>query len=218
MKVVGLLSWWDEDSEWLMQAVSSAFKLCDEVIALDGAYEGFPGGTPGSPAGQKDALIRAGARVHEGLLWRTQMEKRTELFRLGTCRTEDWDWFYVFDADDLVVNVPADTKDRLRCTRYDVAVHTLGGDRYHRGLFRALRGFRVEDAHYHYVAKKYMKTVHLRGEETVHKLEPFLNLTDMKVMHRTADRSNDRKARAAEYRARVHELGLEATTPEAWAA
>lgn len=218
MKIVGVLSWWDEDPQWLMESVSSAFRLCDEVIALDGAYEGFPSGGAESPSGQKDALIRAGARVHGGRLWRDQMEKRTELFRLATNRTETWDWVFVFDADDLVVCVPADTRDRLACTRYDVAVYTLGGDRYHRGLFRSLRGLRVEDAHYHYVANKYMQTVHLRGEERHHKLEPFANLTDLRVEHRTSARPPERRQAAAEYRRLVAERGIEATTPEEWAA
>ena len=64
MKIVGLLSWYDEDPLWLEQAATSAFLLCDEVIALDGPYMAFPGVTAAtSPPEQQEALSRAGARV-----------------------------------------------------------------------------------------------------------------------------------------------------------
>lgn len=218
MKVVGLLSWYDEDPTWLEQATRAALRLCDEVIALDGPYGDLPGASaPDSPREQHDALRRAGARVTRGRIWPTQMAKRSELFRLGLKRTTTEDWFLVFDADDYVAYVATDVRLRLSRTPCDVAVFTHGGDRYHRGLFRALRGLHVEDSHYHYLAEKNGRTVHLRGEERVHDLAPFLNLTDMRVQHRTDDRSDERKAVMRAYRQQVHELGLEPTTPEAWA-
>lgn len=215
MKIVGLLAWFNEDPVWLSQAVGSALAFCDKVVALDGAYEGFPGATEMSPQDQWDAIVDAGGTVEGADLWPDQMAKRTRLFEHG--RDAGADWFFVLDADDLVVQVPGDTRDRLARAREDVAVYTLGGARYHRGLFRSLPNLRVEDAHYHYVAEKNGRTVHLRGNEQIHQLEPFHNLTDLKVMHRNSDRTPQKKAATLEYRRHVSEQAIEATTPEQWA-
>lgn len=217
MKVVGLLSWFDEDPVWLRQAVTSALRVCDTVVALDGAYEGFPGAKTFSGVEQHAAISEVGVTPSvSDALWTTQMEKRSALFELG--REAGGDWFFVFDADDLVVQVPGDLRARLARAREDVAVYTYGGDRYHRGLFRSLPNLRVEDAHYHYLAEKNGRTVHLRGNNAIHDLEPFLNLTDLKVAHRKGDRAPEREAASAEYRRMVSENSTEATTPGQWAA
>lgn len=218
MRIVGLLAWYDEDPVWLREAVASALGLCDEVVALDGAYKGFPGRSSRSSADQFDAIREAGGHPYPiGTwlgCWINQMEKRTELFELG--REHDADWFLVFDADDVVTHVPFDARDRLEHANEDVGVFTLGSDRYHRGLFRSLPNLRVEDAHYHYLAEKDGRTVHLRGDTNVHDLEGFVNLTDLKVAHRRDERSPERKAAIMEYRQRVSAEGIEATTPEQW--
>lgn len=216
MKLVGLLCWFDENPVWLRQAASSALELCDEVVALDGAYDGFPGAAATSPAEQVAALWEAGAVVVQpGFIWRDQMGKRTALFEYG--RKQDADWFLVFDADDVVASIPFDARRRLEATAEDVAVFTYGNDRYHRGLFRSLPNLRVEDAHYHYVADKDGATVHLRGNEQVHDLCGFENLTNLRVVHRKAE-DLARTERALEYRRLVAERQIEPTTPEQWMA
>src|SRR6266498_603798 len=42
VRIYGLLSWYDERQDWLAAAVTSAAKLCDGIIAVDGAYALFP--------------------------------------------------------------------------------------------------------------------------------------------------------------------------------
>ena len=226
MKIVGLLSWYDEPAAWLRQTVAAAGHLCDHVVALDGAYALFPGGAAYSPPEQTQAILD-GANfagigctvVQSATVWEgNQIEKRNMLFRLGSCVTERDDWFLVLDADDLVVAVPADARERLARASEDVAVYTFGGERYHRGLFRAYPSLRVEDAHYHYLAERDGRTIHLRGNDAVHELEPFLNLTDLRVRHRKSERSPQRAAAAAEYHRRIAEEAGEKTTPEQWAA
>lgn len=196
--------------------------LCDHVVALDGAYEGFVD----SPARSSSEEVRA---ITEGCsgrctidqarpIWADQMTKRTALFELGAAQTNPSDWYFVFDADDRVVYAASDIRNRLAATHYDVAVYTLGGDRYHRGIFRAFRSLRVEDAHYHYLAERDGETIHLRGNDAVHRLEPFLNLTDLQVEHRTAERDIERKAKARAYRRFAEGRAIEKSTPEQWAA
>ena len=223
MRVVGLLAWYDESAIWLSEAVWSAAELCDHVLAVDGAYALYPDGRAQSAPEQAEAILRSayrrgiGCTIHRpGDLWLgNQIEKRTVMFRLGAELGADW--FFVFDADDLVTDVPADARLRLEQAEEDVAVYTLGGERYHRGLFRALPNLRVEDAHYHYLAERDGETVHLRGNEDVHQLEPFLNLTHLRVRHRREERLRERLAAASVYRRELAEGAFEKTTPEQWA-
>jgi hypothetical protein len=206
--ITGLLSWYDEDPGWLYESVSSALALCDRVVALDGAYALFPEGKPHSPPEQVAAIERAGGTVYQPeTVWAgNQVEKRTHLFQL-----EAAEWFFVFDADELVVRVPGDARRRLERTQADVAVYTLGGDRYHRGLFRGLPNLRVEGRHDHYLAEKDGETVHLRGDADRYRLEPFLSLTDLRVQHRR--REKERLQTSAVYDRLVY--GLENPEKEA---
>ena len=241
MKIVGVLAHYDESPLWLAAAVAGAAKLCDHIVAVDGAYAFYPGGRPWTGPEQAQAIVETaqaceiGATVHhpadkfEG----NQIEKRTLMFNLAQqVASSDEDWIYVFDADDLVTHVAADTRDRLAAAAEDVAVFTLwwtedmhatpareqaaqgfaypheAANRYFRGLFRALPNLRVEDAHYHYVAERDGETVHLRGAHD-DQLAPFLNLTDMRVQHRHPQRTRARLATSDAYDRLVKIHGLE---------
>ena len=58
MKVVALISWWEESPAWLAATVSSAAKLCDHVVAVDGAYALMPAGTARSEPTQAEVVLR----------------------------------------------------------------------------------------------------------------------------------------------------------------
>lgn len=246
MRITGLLAWYDESPVWLAAAVAGAAKLCDHIVAVDGAYALYPAGRPQSDPEQAEAITLAaytasvGVTVHRpaGVWMGNQIEKRTFMFQMGLLTGADW--VYVFDADDLVTGVPGDLRDRLAAAEEDVACFTLwggedierdtakaaaarmfsypteSGNRYFRGLFRALPNLRVEGCHYHYVADRDGQTVHLRGHEDVHDLEPFLNLTDMRVQHRHHQRTKARLETSAAYDRVVRAHGLELVTAEDW--
>lgn len=246
MRITGLLAWYDESPVWLAAAVAGAAKLCDHIVACDGAYMLYPGGRPQSDPEQAEAILHAayaaevGVTIHrpETLWMGNQIEKRSVLFELGQATGADW--FYVFDADDVVTHVPADARERIAAAEEHVACFTLWGtqdieqspeksaaarmfayptesaNRYFRGLFRALPGLRVEDAHYHYVAEVDGELLHLRGHEDVHDLVPFLNLTDMRVQHRHHQRTRARLETSAAYDRVVRAHGLERVTAEDW--
>lgn len=250
MKVCGLLAWYDESPRWLQAAVQGAAKLCDHVIAVDGAYALYPRGRAWSVPEQSHAIIEAayaagiGCTVHHPAdVWRgNQIEKRTLMFRLAAQVVEETDWLFVFDADDLVTAVPADVRARLERASEDVAAYTLwwnedmhatpgqetaaqsfaypheAANRYHRGLFRALPGLRVDGAHYVYVAERDGETVCLRGHKDVHTLEPFLDLTDLRVQHRHPQRTRARLEVSDVYDRLVRAQGLEKVTAADWAA
>lgn len=248
MNVVGVLSWYDESPFWLAASVVGAAKLCDHVVAVDGAYALYPGGKAWSTPEQAEAITEAahaagiGCTVHHpaGVWMGNQVEKRSLMFRLAAQITGDRDWVFVFDADDLVTQVPTDARDRLEQASEDVAAYTLwwtedmhctpgleqaaqqvsypheASNRYHRGLFRTLPGLRVEGAHYHYVAERDGRIVHLRGHEDYHQLEPFLNLTDLRVQHRHPQRTRQRLDTSAAYDRLVRAHGLEKVRAEDW--
>lgn len=243
MKVLGLLAWYDESPLWLQAAAQGAAKLCDHVIAADGAYALYPGGRAWSGPEQAQAITEAaytagiGCTIHHPAeRWAgNQVEKRTLMFQLAAQITTPDDWLFVFDADDLVTHVPADTRDRLERAEEDVAAYTLwwtedvhrtpqreaaaqsfpwpheAANRYHRGLFRALPGLRVEDAHYVYAAERDGETVYLRGHPDVHTLEPFLDLTGLRVQHRHPQRARARLEAAAAYDRLVRQFNAELT-------
>lgn len=250
MKVVGCLAFYDESPLWLAASVQGAAKLCDHVVAVDGAYALYPRGRAWSTPEQAHAITEAahaagiGCTVHhpDSVWMGNQIEKRSLMFRLAAQITEPSDWVFVFDADDLVTTVPPDTRNKLKDAEEDVAVYTLwwtqdmhqtpaleaaaqaasypheSANRYHRGLFRALPGLRVQDAHYHYVAERNGETVCLRGHPDIHTLEPFLNLTSLRVQHRQPQRTRQRLDTAAAYDRLVRAHRLEKVRPEDWVA
>lgn len=118
------LSWYDENPNWLAATVTS-LAACDAVIAVDGAYFGFPGGLtrPASGPEQAEAITAtanaAGLEVivHQPLApWPGQVEKRSYMCRLADLIEADW--LLVIDADEtLIAN---DLRKDLANTQADV--------------------------------------------------------------------------------------------------
>lgn len=110
MKVAACLSWYDENPNWLAATTTSIADACDAVIAVDGAYFGFPGGLtrPASGPEQAEAVTAtanaAGLEVivHQPTEpWPGQVEKRTYMCRLA--ELIEADWLLVIDADETLV-------------------------------------------------------------------------------------------------------------------
>jgi hypothetical protein len=233
--VIGLLAFYDESPLWLSAAVTGAAKFCDHVIAVDGAYMLYPDGRAHSNPECAEAIVEAanacgvGYTLHiPATVWMgNQVEKRNTMFQLAHQIGSDEDWVYVFDADDLVTDVPADIHQRLEEAVEDVAVFTLwwsedmhataqreeaatvfnypheGSNRYFRGLFRLIDNLRCEGAHYHYLGVR-------------HELAPFLNVTDLRVQHRHPQRTRQRLDTSAAYDRLVHITEAEIVDPEKW--
>lgn len=127
MRLLAVLSWWDEKPEWLTDVVHS-LKLAnvDQLVCVDGSFVNFPGGTAASPLGQAQAIMAAAhdvgipCDVYEPLsMWANEPAKRSRSFRI----MDDYrpDWFIVLDADEVVTEAPEDLKDRLAATDRDCA-------------------------------------------------------------------------------------------------
>lgn len=230
--IVGLLAWYDESPSWLSASVAAAARVCDHLIAVDGAYAGFPGGEPCSESGQAEAIrevchaLGVGYTIHTPRhVWAGgQVEKRTRMFELALTVCEPGrDWLFVIDADEVVLDAPEDLRARLADTGADVAGVTMI-QRYdpeawpemvrvidvepgsmmlnHRKLFRALPGLHVDGCHYCY---RTGDTVLWGPGET----PDAADMNDLRVLHRNMHRPLARKRKQETFYRLRAELGLE---------
>lgn len=224
MRIIGLLSWYEEPASWLAECVASMGRLCDHVVAVDGPYALYPGATrkPASGTEQMDTIIHAAAGAGMGCTvhvprtpwWDNEVGKRDWMFRAGSLIAEPGDWFLRIDADEVLSQVPADTRTLLAATSQDVAEVTMwergdGQDSQFplRVLFRALPGIGVRQAHYVVTAPNGSGgTRVLCGNEAVHDADPAEALWDVRLEHRTAHRSAMRKAQKTNYYANLPQI------------
>jgi hypothetical protein len=211
VKVVALLNWYEEHPGWLVECVASASRLCDHIVAVDGAYGAFPGALkkPYSGAEQADAILRTaaglgiGCTLHQSrqIWWGGQyggeVEKRDFMFRLAEQFTTSDDWYFRIDSDELLTQVPEDTKQRLATTKRDVAeimlwqrlsthVDAEDGESPFRCLFRALPGLGIQQTHYMVVAPP-DRVLNGPGQESAE------ILWDVKLEHRSHLRTATRQ-------------------------
>lgn len=107
MKITAALAWWQEPIEFLERMVVSLAGVVDELVALDGAWEGVPfDGKPLSSPEEHDAI--ANACIAAGIAyripdrraaWKSQLEKRAKLMELAG---ENADWILVIDGDETI--------------------------------------------------------------------------------------------------------------------
>lgn len=157
MRVVALMAFYQEEDAMLEAAVGSLQGLADHLVAVDGAYALYPGGT--AVSGGHDVIRRTaeeagiGLTLHvPGTTWGGgEIEKRDTMFRLGEEHTTEADWFYIQDAD-FVVTTNRDARAALEETEELAAdvclINSDGNFHPHRLFFKALRNIRVRNAHY----------------------------------------------------------------------
>lgn len=141
MKIVGVLSWYDESPGWLAACVAGVGRLVDELVAVDGAYLLMPGGRPRSNVDQSEAIVSTAEAAGIGLtlcrpadVWRAnEVGKRQASIELALARCSTArDWILVVDADMHVVRVEPDiVRADLEATDRLVATATLIDTRDH---------------------------------------------------------------------------------------
>lgn len=231
MRLVAVLSWWQEDPAWLMDTVRSlALAHVDALVAVDGSYPHHPGATARSEPEQGAAIMAAAQQADIGCtlfrppaLWASECEKRSVAFEMA----EHWmpDWLLVIDSDEVILTAPTDLKARLEASDRDCAevasleqpstVHgaevegasmpQIAMSRWvkpRRCLFRAIPGLRVGDAHYDYLTPDGRN---LWGDGD----EPALSIRDMVVDHRKGRRDPGRLAASQAYYTARDEAGVE---------
>lgn len=216
MRVIALLSWYDERPDWLAECVASAALLCDHVVAVDGSYELFPGARakPVSDVEQATAILEAADRAGIGCTMHVQrrpwagneVAKRDFMFRLASTLVGPADWFLRIDADELIRQVPADIHDRLAATDHDAAEitmydldRTMHSEWQMRALFRALPGIGVQQAHYVVTAPGGPRGTRVLCGNQIHHQEDAEPLHGLRIEHRTHERPEIRQSRKLRY-------------------
>ena len=211
MRVVGCLSWYAEKPSWLAACVSSMSRLCDHVVAFDGAYARFPTDQPRSRPDEAEVIARTADGLGMGWTihtprekwWGGEVEKRAAMFRAASIITETEDWLLVLDADEVLADVWGGTRTMLADASEDVAEVMItdehGGRAPIRRLFRALPDITVEQAHYVVTARKDGEKVVLCGDRKAHTEVPALGLHDVLIRHRASERDPARNAQKQLY-------------------
>jgi predicted dehydrogenase/8-oxo-dGTP pyrophosphatase MutT (NUDIX family) len=233
VKLIALLSWFREDVDQLRETVASLQKLgVDHLVAIDGAYALYPGATATSAVEQATAIMEAAEEagiactVHHptGPFEHNEVGKRRLLFRLGQAHSEPGDWFFVVDADEVVLDGPEDLKQRLEDSEHDAAYAALLSEPAAaieaqwaeemptvlrgrkvwplRCFFRALPGLTVGRSHSDYVLPDGRN---LWGQNE----SPALTLSDVIIDHRRHERPLERQAEAEAYYAIRSRMGVE---------
>lgn len=226
MRIVALLSWYDEPSPWLAGAVASAARLCDHVLAVDGAYASFPGALrkPNSPAQQADVIAHTasgagiGATIHvpREPWWGGEVEKRDWMFKAARLLTSEEDWLFVIDADEVLTQAPADTRDLLKNSEYEVG-EVLHQDveqatTFDRRFIRARTELSVEGNHFSWISTRADGSrSFLRGNYRVHDLASAEPMWDVRLEHRQSERSAHRQTAKADYYAMLPDLEKDPT-------
>jgi hypothetical protein len=121
MRVIGLLSWFEESPSWLAALIASGKGFVDHWVAVDGAYFLYPDALrhPSSGPEQAESIIQTAAAcgiscsVHvPAEPWMdNEVGKRSFLFQAGELVAEpNVDWYFVADGDDLLNRVPFDAR------------------------------------------------------------------------------------------------------------
>ena len=220
--IVGLLSWYEEPVSWLAETVASAAKLCDHLIAVDGPYAEFPFARtkPASGMDQAEVIMHtaAGAGIgctvqmpHQPWLG-NEVEKRSRMFDLAMPLTTEDDWLFVIDADEIVSDIPDDTRERLAKFDVDVAEVQLWerGDQdtafTARRFFRALRGIKYDGCHYVVTAPAGEGVKVLSGDPDRQRLTPAGQMWDVRLEHRSSQRTALRNGFKNQYYAKLPEI------------
>lgn len=216
MKVIGLLSWFNEDCDDLRRAIQSHANYIDHLVAVDGRYARFGGGAPASSLTQMEAIIGACAGAQIGLTlwcepqepWPGEVTKRRHMMRLGLAEaTLGTDWLWVIDADNELASAPHPDRFRaeLMATQRHVCAVTFAEPgrlidetrRPMRQLFRALPGLTVYGRHWHYAAKVDGQWEYLWGPDE--RQVPMHEICDVVVAHHSAERVAPRRQAALNY-------------------
>lgn len=130
MKLIGIISWYDESPSWLAACVSSMIHHAqvDHLVAVDGAYALLPEGRPYSGFEQHQVISEICRGSQVGLTlhapqepwFGNEVEKRSFCFRLAEQVADGpEDWYFIMDADELITTALG-MKNRLAEAEEDV--------------------------------------------------------------------------------------------------
>jgi hypothetical protein len=218
VRIFACLAWFDESPRWLAATVASCARLCDHVIAVDGAYLLYPGGRRSSGGEQAETVHATavangmGCTVHTpASVWQgNEVEKRNAYVAIARELGVYYDdWLFVIDADEVVSEVSSLARRDLESAQADVAsVGYWSTDDLRnwvgpsRRLYRLLPQLRYGPTHFTVQGWSMFRQVFLngRGSEFGEPLEDACDLTvQVRVEHKHSLRDAARDASAREW-------------------
>jgi hypothetical protein len=237
MRIIALLSWYDESSAFLAAAIASLSKVgVDHLVAVDGAYALLPDGKHASPPEQAETIaatcegLGIGSTIHvPDRKWlENEVGKRTFMFELGELVANPDDWFLVLDADEVVKHAPTDLRARLRDSEDDAAAVMFWNREEPKTeqakqfnwepitkvaipiLFRAGLGLHVTGTHFTYRTEDGRTLWGLGDDKSSGLVEDFLDLTaNFVIDHKSAFRSKHRATQQRSYYKLRESAGIE---------
>lgn len=228
MKIYALLSWYDERPDWLSAVVGSISKLCDGIVAVDGAYFLFPDSLrhPTSGAAQAGTILETALsldmsctiHVPDGPWLGNEVAKRQAMLDLGIGKPME-DWYLIIDADEVLSDVPFDARERIEKTdRHAVEIRMWerddGGTVHHmwpiRRLYRVLPEMKFGPAHYNITGVVDGERLYLSDSLDRPRVQTAaLDMSDLRLEHRNRQRNRVRVERKEWYYRQRDELGIE---------
>src|SRR3954464_10160695 len=128
MKIVAALCWYNEPLDFLDRLLRSLSGHVDQVVALDGAWDGFPDPKRSSGRDERNLLLDVAREIGLPIrvdvplrVWKSQIEKRQRLFDIAI-KEQNADWVFVVDGDFILAECDdAALRQSLELTSLDVA-------------------------------------------------------------------------------------------------
>lgn len=223
MRLIGLLSFYDEDPELLRRSITGVAECgVTDLIALDGPYALYPhGGRYRSSSECLTAIVETAE--NSGAAWSItqttyawegdEVGKRQEMMRLALGIADSSDWLLVFDADHIWSG--EDMRPYLYNALEDFAsvsfAEVFQPDSTPiwatvRPLMRARGDLHMGTNHYTYVTDDGFSTLLDRPLSTM----PALNLNGVaRVVHLVHQRDHKKRAKQADYYRKRDTLRIE---------
>lgn len=226
MKIVAALCWYDEPLAFLERLLRSLAGHVDEVVALDGAWDGYPEPRHSSGHQQQELLREVSLAIGLPIridvparIWESQIEKRQRLLEIAI-KEQGADWVLVVDGDFILAECDDLALRRsLELTGLDVAkvlIRPLNRPwpyselpthpAPHRMIWRGHPGLTME--HLHYGIRIGDRWLH--GDTAFVNVEPALDLSGIVVIdHDNMNRPGPRAQAMKHYRQERAERKLE---------
>jgi hypothetical protein len=226
MKLVAVLSWYDEPAWALTELVTSLGAAgADSLVAVDGAYALFPEGKAQSPSEQSQAILAAAQgsemecllHIPQTVWFGNEIEKRTfALCEAGWLANAGEDWLWIVDGDEVVTEAEG-LRNALEVTKHDTADvlmdEVLDGSR--EGVHPIRKFFRAQESgifleHNHFTFWSGDGQLLYEGFQTPREdLATSEVLNFVRIDHRRGARSEMRNHRAQTYYDRRKQLKAE---------
>lgn len=228
MRLIGLLSFFDEDEKYIEGDLQDLHALgVSEVVAIDGSYSRY-GGNARSPLSLIEKLYFTSKQLGMGLLlyqptdlWGgDEVEKRQVMIDLAWSIAEDGDWFVVWDCDYKLVENPLPSNvlkflldqsaDWQRVKDFATISFTESSqdNGWHpMQMFIRAQPVEMDGNHHTYLLRDGRRSQILR--RPVKNMADALDLSEIKVLHRVYQREPERRAKQTAYYERRDHDGVE---------